>query len=138
MISCPCGYGVFRADLGLLICRPEGDLTRDRVLEITGCHGCLAGGEPLRFSRFHDLTGIRSIDLRFDDILLAARAEARARQGLLPVKACYLVADLITFGTMRMYQAIAEEAAVEVHVGYDVDALAAVLGVPRAELRKGA
>ncbi len=50
------------------------------------------------------------------------------------MKACFLVSNPVVFGTLRIYQTLAEEAGVEVHVSYNISQLARVLGVEESAL----
>ncbi len=134
MITCPSDYGKFRADLSLLICRPHGRLTSHMITDIFTCRDCLVGAQQLHVNRFHDLTKVTGVDLRFAEMSALAEMEHQIRGGQPPVKACYLVANEVVFGMVRMYQALAEKSGVEVHVSYDLSELATLLNVPESEL----
>ncbi len=134
VITCPSNYGKFREDLRLLICRPHGRLTSNMIADILTCRDCLAGAQQLHVNRYHDLTKVAGVDLRFSEMSALAEMEHQARGGQSPVKACYLVANEVVFGMVRMYQALAEKSGVEVHVSYDLSELATILNVSESEL----
>lgn len=134
MIECPFKCGEYREDIGLLVCRPTGQLTADDLADITICRDCIERAGLNQVDRFHDLTGITSVDLNFDDVFQLAFREKVIRNPEQPVKACYLVANELVYGTVRMYQAVIESRGVEVHIAYEIGPLAEVLGVEADEL----
>jgi len=121
--------GEYREDIGLLVCRPTGQLTADDLADIATCRDCIERAGLNQVNRFHDLTGITSIDLKFEDVFQLAFQEEALRDPGHPVKACYLVANELVYGTVRMYQALIERRGVEVHIGYEIAPLAEFLGV---------
>jgi hypothetical protein len=129
IVNCPYGNGEFKEDLQLLVCKPKGRVTNDLMNDTITCQACHHQIEALRFKRFHDFTDVTGIDLHFGDIVTLATKEREDRKGLPPVKACFLVSNPVVFGTLRIYQTLAEEAGVEVHVSYNISQLARVLGV---------
>lgn len=129
MIFCPYNCGAYNEELDLLVCRPEGKLVEERISDIATCRECIQKSGLAQINRFHDLTGITSIDLSFEDMKRISNREAQNRQPGSLIKACYLVPNPLLYGTIRMYAALIESSGVEVHVSYDLAELAAVLGV---------
>jgi hypothetical protein len=72
--------------------------------------------------------------IRYEEVDRLCRIEVGYRKPEHSIKACYLVPNPSVYGTIRMYQALAETRGVEVHVAYDIGKLAAVLGVDPAQL----
>jgi len=134
MFSCPFGFGEYDEALGILICRPTGELTGDLARDLATCHECIEKAGLRQVNRFHDLRGINSLHLKFGEILRLCRVEPREEQTKSRVKACYLVSNPSVYGTLRMFQALAEGTGAEVHVGYDIRELADILGVDAARL----
>jgi hypothetical protein len=56
------------------------------------------------------------------------------RKDAKPIKACYLVPNPLLYGTIRMYQTLIEDYGVEVHVSYDINDFAGILGVDKSVL----
>jgi hypothetical protein len=138
IVNCPFGTGEFKQDLQLLICKPRGRVTDDLMNDTITCLACYQQINALRFNRFHDFRDVTGVDLHFGDMVNLATRERERRKGLAPVKACFLVSNPVVFGTLRIYQTLAEEARVEVHVSYNISQLARVLGVDEAVLAAGA
>ena len=136
MIKCPYMCGEYREDIGLLVCRPTGQLTADDLADIATCRDCIERAGLNQINRFHDLTGITSIDLRFGDVFQLAFQEEALRDPEHPVKACYLVANELIYGTVRMYQAVIERRGVEVYIDYEIEPLAEALGIEPDKLMK--
>ena len=134
ILNCPYGYGAFREDLNLLVCKPTGRVTDDLMKDTITCQACHQQIDALRFNRFHDFRDVTGVDLHFGDMVNLAAREKENRKGLAPVKACFLVSNPVVFGTLRIYQTLAEEAGVEVHVSYNISQLAQVLGVDESVL----
>ena len=134
MIKCPYNYGVHREDLNLLICRPKGELTADILNDISICRECILKTGLVQIDRFHDLTNITSINLGFEDVRRLCNVEAQARKSSRLIKACYLVPNPLLYGTIRMYGTCIESSGVEVHVSYDINELAIILGVDKSVL----
>ena len=134
MLVCPYEIGAFNEALGILICRPTGELTADLAHDLIICHECIVKAGLEQVNRFHDLTGITAINLKFHDLSRLCRIEAGLRKPERTVKACYLVSNEWVYGTLRMYQALAESYGVEVYVSEDIGELADVLGVDPAQL----
>lgn len=134
MITCPHNCGEYREDIGILVCRPTGVLTADRAADIAFCRDCIGKSGRLAVNRFHDLRGVAGVELSFSNMFSLAETEGRYREGMPPVKACFLVPNALLYGTMRMYQTLMETRGVEVHVDYDLTALAARLNVDAAKL----
>jgi hypothetical protein len=134
IVNCPYGYGEFKEDLQLLICKPKGHVTNELMYDTVTCQGCHQQIEAAKFNRFHDFREVIGIDLHFGDIAELAEKERKNRQGLPRVKACFLVSNPVVFGTLRIYETLAEDAGVEVHVSYHIADLARVLGVEESRL----
>jgi hypothetical protein len=134
MFTCPFKVGKFNKKLGILICRPTGELTADLAHDLIICRECIEKAGLHQVNRFHDLTGITSVNLKFYDIFRLCEHEALLRKPEKPVKACYLAANPVVLGTMNMYAALAESRGVEVHVSYELKKLADVLGVEPSQL----
>lgn len=134
MFTCPYHMGLFKEEINILLCRPVGELTADLAHDIAICRECIIKAGLEHVNRFHDLTMISGINLKYDDIDKIRQVETDFREPQHLVKACYLVKNPITYGTIRMYQAIIEGEGVEVHVSYDIDELAKELDVAPAEL----
>ncbi|MGA9365696.1 MAG: hypothetical protein WBW16_15145 [Bacteroidota bacterium] len=133
-VNCPYGNGEFKEDLQLLVCKPTGRVTNDLMNDTVTCQGCHHQIDALRFNRFHDFRDVTGVDLHFGDMVNLAAREREKRKGLPPVKACFLVSNPVVFGTLRIYQTLAEDAGVEVHVSYNISQLARVLGVDESVL----
>ena len=134
MIVCPFDYGDYRSDLNLLICRPEGKLTADQMNDVAICRECIESKGLVQVNRFHDLRAITSIDLRFEDVRRICETEVQLRMSEPPITACYLVPNPLLYGTIRMYKALIESRGVDVHVSYEVENLAGILGVEKTDL----
>lgn len=131
MINCPYHFGVYLEDYNLLVCRPRGELTADLMHDIINCRDYIRTPDALLFNRFHDLTDISSVNLGYEEISQISAEESRIREATRPVKACYLVPNVLLFGTLRMYEALISRGGVEVHVSYDINELAGILGVEK-------
>jgi hypothetical protein len=134
ILKCPYGYGEFKEDLQLLVCKPKGHVTNELMYDTVTCQGCHQQIDALKFNRFHDFREITGIDLHFAAIVELANKEREKSKGLPRVKACFLVSNPVVFGTLRIYETLAEDAGVEVHVSYHTSELARVLGVEESEL----
>ena len=134
MINCPYNYGVFREDYNLLLCHPKGELTADMLHDVANCRECIQKPGLPQVNRFHDLTDISSIRLGFEEVSRISEEESKLREATQPIKACYLVPNTLLFGTIRMYEALISRSGVEVHVSYDINELAEILGVEKAVL----
>jgi hypothetical protein len=137
MINCPFNYGVQREEYNLLVCHPKGELTANRMNDIGCCKKCIQKAGIVQIDRFHDLTDITAVNLGFDEVREICYAESNFRESAPPVKACYLVPNTLLYGTIRMYQALIESCGVEVHVSYDINELAGILGVEKSVLTTG-
>lgn len=131
MINCPHNCGFYREDHNLLVCHPRGDLTAHLMHGIAICRDCIQVPGALHFNRFHNLTDISSIDLTYEEVSQICAEESRMRNAAQPVKACYLVPNTLLFGTIRQYEALICRGGVEVHVSYDINELAEILGVEK-------
>lgn len=134
MINCPYNHGVYREDYNLLLCHPKKELTAHKIHGIPNCRECIREPVSLRFNRFHDLTDISSVDLGYKEISRICAEESKTRKAAQPIKACYLVRNTLLYGTMRMYEALISHGGVEVHVSYDINELAEILGVEKTVL----
>jgi hypothetical protein len=134
IVNCPFGYGEFKEDLQLLVCKPKGRVTDDLMKDTITCQACYQQINAQRFNRFHDFRDVTGVDLHFDDMVNIAARERENHKDLPPVKACFLVSNPVVFGTLRIYQTLAEEAGVEVHVSYNISQLARVPGVDESAL----
>jgi hypothetical protein len=134
IVKCPYGYGEFKEDLQLLVCKPKGHVTNELMYDTVTCQGCHQQIDALKFNRFHDFREVTGIDLHFAAIVELANKEREKRNGLPRVKACFLVSNPVVFGTLRIYETLAEDAGVEVHVSYHMAELARVLDVEQSKL----
>ncbi len=134
MIACPFNYGNYRSDINLLICRPEGKLTTDQMNDVAICRECIERKGLFQVNRFHDLSAITSIDLRFEEVRQICKTEEKFRKSGPPIKACYLVPNDLLYGTIRMYKALIEDRGVKVYVSHDLGELADALGVDKSDL----
>lgn len=134
MIDCPYHCGGFRSDLGIIVCRPTGVLTPDLAADLLVCQKCLEMANFSHVDRFHDLTSITAVHLDFSNILHMCETEERFLKLNNHVKACYLVSNPVIFGTIRMYQSLAENRGISVYVNYDLGELAAELGINASKL----
>jgi hypothetical protein len=134
MIKCPFNYGSYRKDYNLLICYPKGELTANMMNDIAICRECIVNGGLSQVDRFHDLTDISSVNLRFEHVNELCNIESQIRESANPIKAGYLVPNVLLYGTIRMYQTLIENRGVEVHVSYDIDELSDFLGVEKSIL----
>ena len=134
MIKCIYDCGTYNEDLNLLMCHPRDKLTADKMNDIATCRECIQKAGLVQINRFHDLTDITSVDLGFEEVRNICESESKLRESARPIKACYLVPNDLLYGTIRMYQALIESSGVEVHVSYDVEELAGILGVEKSVL----
>jgi len=134
MIECDYNCGRLSDDHRLLVCRPTGILTGERAWDLFICQNCLKRLKLWDVNRFHDLMGITGVDLHFDRVSALAKKESEIRKNHRQIKACYLVPNDGLYGIVRMYQALAEENLVDVHVSHDIRELASVLNVDEQEL----
>ena len=134
MIDCPFNNGVYRDDYNLLVCHPKGELTANIVNDIAICRECIQKAGLTQVDRFHDLTDITSVNLKFDQVFQISQEESKLRENAKPIRACYLVPNTVLYGTIRMYQTLIEDCGVEVHVSYDINELAEILGVEKSVL----
>jgi len=134
MITCPYASGEYRQDIDILLCYPTGVLTSENMADIATCRNCIVRAGLNQVNRFHDLRGITSVEIHFDDVFRLCSKETVTRDPQHPIKACYLVTNELVFGMIRMYEAMIEGKGVEVHVSYDIDELAEVLGVNASQL----
>ena len=131
MINCPYNYGVFREEYNLLVCNPKGELTAHMMHSIANCRECIQKPGLPKVNRFHDLTDISSVDFGYEEVSQICEEESKTRESAHPIKACYLVSNTLLFGTIRMYEALIAHSGVEVHVSYDINELAEILGVEK-------
>lgn len=129
MNHCPFNFGFYLQDSNILVCHPRGELNSNLVSDIAVCKECSLVTGRADANRFHDLSDITAINLRFDDVRRICASESAMRGSAAPIKACYLVPNALLYGTIRMYQSMIEDCGVEVHVSYDIDDLAVILGV---------
>ena len=134
MASCRPRTGVVMKKPKLMIYRPEGRLTGDRLGDIFSSRSCFAMKGFDAVDRFHDLRGVTGIEVNFQDIKALARDEAFARRGQPAIKACYLVSNPVVYGLVRMYKALVSECGVDVHVSKDIREIAVELGVAQDQL----
>jgi hypothetical protein len=134
MLHCPYKFGVYLEEYNILICRPKGELTADRVNDIAICRECIQKAGFAQVYRFHNLTQITSVNIGFEEVRKICDAESRARDTDQPIKACYLVPNPLLYGIIRMYQVLIESCGVEVYVSYEIDELAKILGVAASVL----
>jgi len=138
MITCPFECGQYYAQYELLICRPHGKMTGDLMNDIAICRECIQQSGLTQVNRFHDLRDITSIELGFREVVQLCESEAVIREGQsTAIHACYLVPNALLYGTIRMYQSLIEGSGVMVHVSYDLDELAEILGVEASLLADG-
>lgn len=135
MFSCPFEVGYYDESLDILICRPSGELNADVAHDLAICRECIEKAGLHQVNRFHDLSRITSLNLRFSDIMHLCDIESDMRTSRQPVKACYLVPNAAVYGVVRMYQTIIERRGVHAYVSYDIQELAHVLGVSAAKLQ---
>ena len=131
MINCPYKYGVFREDYNLLVCHPKGKLTTNLMNGVANCRDCIQKPGLPSTNRYHDLTDISSVDFGYEEVSQVCEEESKRRESALPIKACYLVPNTLLYGTIRMYEALIARSGVEVHVSYDINDLAEILGVEK-------
>jgi len=134
MINCPYHFGVYLEDYNLLVCHPRGELTADLMHGITNCRDCIQEPGAFRFNRFHDFSDISSINLGYEEISLISAEESKRREAARPIKACYLVPNILLYGIIRQYEALISRGGVEVHVSYDINELAEILGAEKTVL----
>lgn len=135
MIVCPYQCGTVDEGKNLLVCRPKGILSSELAQDIFVCQHCLATSGLFHLNRFHDLSGITGIELRFQDIMVLAEQEQESRKGLPLVEACYFAPNDALYGIARMYRAMIEGRGARVHVSRDLRELATVLKVDEGRLR---
>lgn len=134
MTNCPNNFGVYREDYNLLVCHPRGELTADMMHDVANCRECIQELGELPHNRFHDLSDISSVNLGYEEVSQICEEESKTRESAQPIKACYLVPNTLLYGTIRMYEALISRSGVEVHVSYDIDELAEILGVEKTVL----
>ena len=137
MMICPFHFGTYVDVSNLLLCRPD---LKSHVLDsvnMTTCRECVQEADLLGADRFHDLTGLSSTNLRFDDIENIVRNEIPLRDPVKPVKACYLVPNSLFYGLVRTYGSLIEGKGVDVFPSYDINEIAGVLGVDVSVISKG-
>ncbi|MDN5280129.1 MAG: hypothetical protein PWR01_4094 [Clostridiales bacterium] len=134
MIKCPFNYGFYNEDYNILVCHPKGELGSDMVNDIAICRECIVKAGLTQANRFHNLTSITSINLNFSDVNQICNFEYHLRKSQQKIKACYLVPNALLYGMIRMYQTLIEERGVEAYVSYDINELAAILGVDKSVL----
>lgn len=127
---CACACSRYIKDLQLVYCRPTGRITGDVMGDTLACMMCMQNPEIRRANRFHDLRWVTGVDLHFDDVKALVLREARLRQFLGTIKACYLVGNPAVYGIARMYEALITGRGVDAQVGTDIHELAGALGVP--------
>jgi hypothetical protein len=69
MFTCPYDAGTFNEALGILICRPTGELTADFAHDFAICRECIVKAGLEQVNRFHDLTGITATNLRYEEVV---------------------------------------------------------------------
>ena len=134
MTNCPYNFGVFREDYNLLVCHPKGELTVDMMHGIADCRECIQKPGLHQTDRYHDLSDISSVDFGYEEVSQICEEESERRESTQPIKACYLVTNTLLYGTIRMYKALIARSGIEVHVSYDIDELAEILGVEKTVL----
>lgn len=127
---CACSCSRYIKELRLVYCRPTGRITGDAMGDTLACMMCMQNAEIRRANRFHDLRWVTGVDLHFDDIKALVQREARLRQYLGTIKACYLVGNPAVYGVARMYEALITGRGVDAQVSTDIHELAGALGVP--------
>lgn len=128
MIDCPYDCGGY--ENGLILCRPAGILTPETIDHFLACRDQLEeeAGKPL--DRFIDMRKVTGIELGYQHTSRFAEAMANRAQGKRIVMACFLVVNEVQYGMARMYQALVDGRGLEVHISYEVEELARILGVP--------
>ena len=134
MDCCPRKFGVYMDKPRLLLCRPEGRLTREVVRDVFSCMSCATMPGCDGMHRFHDLRHVTGIDIQFDDMNALVREEVFARRDKPTIKACYLVANPVVYGLVSMYRGLIAGRGVDVYVSKDLHEIAGELGVSPDQL----
>jgi hypothetical protein len=79
VIHCPYNFGIYKKEYNLIICHPKGELTSDMMNDIAICRECIQKAGLFQTNRFHNLTDITAINLRFNEVHQICVAESNLR-----------------------------------------------------------
>lgn len=136
MITCPFNSGYHQENHNLIVCHPKGALTADLMNDFAYCREYIHMAGLPQMNRFHDLMNITSIDLNFKEAMKIIQFDLllKESESIPQINACYLVPNPILYGAVQMYQSLIEKSGVQVHVSYEINKLADILGVDKSVL----
>jgi hypothetical protein len=119
----------------LLTWHPRGlfdDALADKIVEVIGLEECL---EEVPFHRYMDLSGLTHIRLKIGHVFDVAKQRHAVRE---PVKSAFFSDTTVGLGIARMYEALMEEATIQVRAFRERGVAAEWLGVPLEVLQPSA
>jgi hypothetical protein len=107
------------------------DALADKIVEVIGLEERL---EEAPFHRYMDLSGLTHIRLKVGHVFEVAKQRRAVRE---PVKSAFFSETIVGLGIARMYEALMEEATIQVRAFRERGAAAEWLGVPLEVLQPG-
>ncbi len=121
-------YSIPRA--GLLVARPVGILDLKSAESLVEFVEIKEQVTETGFNRFTDLTRLKGIQLKTEDVLRLAARRRAFNPNDIHVKSAFLAGDPLAFGIARMYEFMLNSPRIEVTSWWDRQSAANWLGVP--------
>jgi len=125
----------YHAEWRLLTWHPRGLFDDALADEIIGVVGSAERVEEVPFHRYTDFSGLTHIRLKIGHVFDVARLRRAAPE---PVKSAFFSETIVGLGIARMYEALMEEATIQVRAFRERRAAAEWLGVPLEILQSDA
>ena len=120
-------YTRYHPEWRLLTWHPRGlfdDALADKLVGVIGSEERV---EQVPFHRYADFSGLTHIRLKIGHVFDVAKQRSAVRE---PVKSAFFSDTIVGFGIARMYEALMEEAMIQVRAFRERPAAAEWLGVP--------
>ena len=124
----------YSSEWRLLTWHPRGlfdDALADKLIEVIGSE---ERAEKVPFHRYADFSGLTHIRLKVGHVFDVAKLRCGVAE---PVKSAFFSDTTVGLGIARMYEALMEEATIQVHAFRERAAAAEWLGVPLEILQPG-
>ena len=124
----------YSSEWHLLTWHPRGlfdDALADKLIEVIGSEERV---EKVPFHRYADFSGLTHIRLKVGHVFDVAKLRCGVAE---PVKSAFFSDTTVGLGIARMYEALMEEATIQVHAFRERAAAAEWLGVPLEILQPG-
>ena len=120
-------YTRYYPEWRLLTWHPRGLFDDALADKIVGLIGSEERVEQVPFHRYADFSGLTHIRLKIGHVFDVAKQRSAVRE---PVKSAFFSDTIVGFGIARMYEALMEEAMIQVRAFRERPAAAEWLGVP--------